>query len=142
MQQRCGNPNHDSYARYGGRGISVCEAWREFAVFAEWARAAGYRDDKQIDRIDNDGPYEPSNCRWTSDAENKRNTSQTTNLTAYGETKCLTDWALDTRCAVAPATIRHRLRHGFSPEDAISAQRQSKKSAERFRGHHLRSGPK
>lgn len=75
MMQRCTNPNIPSYHRYGGRGIRVCKRWNDFSVFLEdmGERPPG----TQIDRIDNDGNYEPSNCRWATSAENTRNSRQT-----------------------------------------------------------------
>lgn len=73
MKQRCVNPNKQHYERYGGRGITVCEEWNEdFQTFYDWAMANGYSDDLTIDRIDNDGDYEPSNCQWITQAENTR----------------------------------------------------------------------
>ena len=137
MNQRCGNPHSTNYARYGGRGISVCQEWRSFSVFASLATSHGYEASKQLDRIDNDGNYEPENCRWVSDAENKRNTSQIRFITAFGESKCLTDWALDPRCSVAPQTILYRInRRQWLPEDAISQPRQSRKRSPPFIGNH------
>ena len=59
------------YDRYGGRGIKVCDEWEnDFQAFYNWAMSNGYRDDLTIDRIDNDGDYEPSNCQWITQAEN------------------------------------------------------------------------
>ncbi len=72
MVGRCTNPRNKKYSRYGGRGISVCEAWRDYAVFREWATANGYGNDLEIDRIDNDGNYEPGNCQWLTKSENSR----------------------------------------------------------------------
>ena len=72
MRQRCDDPNHKSYASYGGRGIRVCERWQDFANFlADMGRRPGRG--LQIDRIDNAGNYEPGNCRWATPKENSNN---------------------------------------------------------------------
>jgi len=71
MKQRCYNPNNRSYKTYGGRGIKVCDEWRDnFMAFHDWAIANGYEEGLTIDRIDNDGDYEPNNCRWITLQEN------------------------------------------------------------------------
>ncbi len=74
MTQRCWDKNAINYKNYGGRGIAVCKSWRNFDNFAKWALSNGYSDGLQIDRIDNDGNYEPSNCRFVTRSENMRNT--------------------------------------------------------------------
>lgn len=77
MKSRCFNPNATHYEYYGGRGITVCKEWADsFEKFRDWALANGYSDVLTIDRKDNDGNYEPNNCKWVTVAEqnqNKRN---------------------------------------------------------------------
>lgn len=71
MKQRCCNPRNPRYGRYGGRGIMVCDEWlHSFEKFKEWSISNGYEDGLQIDRIDNDGNYEPNNCRWVTREKN------------------------------------------------------------------------
>lgn len=73
MRQRCSNPNNKRYADYGGRGIYCVPEWDDFGAFSEWARESGFRPELQIDRIDNDGPYSPDNCRWVDAKTNMAN---------------------------------------------------------------------
>lgn len=93
MKKRCVTPSYVHYDRYGGRGISVCEEWKEdFMNFYNWSMANGYEDGLSIDRIDVDGNYEPSNCRWIPLKEQHWNTSQNVFLEHNGERKCLAQW--------------------------------------------------
>ena len=74
MKSRCYNPNSANYKRYGGKGIKICNEWKNnYLAFKTWALANGYRDDLTIDRIDNNKSYYPKNCRWVLLSENLKN---------------------------------------------------------------------
>lgn len=80
MKSRCLCPSNQKYSRYGGRGIKVCAEWIDIIGFYNWAKSSGWAKGLQIDRIDNDGDYEPSNCRWVTPSDNARR-KRTTKLT-------------------------------------------------------------
>ena len=116
MKQRCLNKNRKSYQEYGERGISVCAEWLDFQTFYEWAMNNGYQEDLTIDRIDSNGNYEPSNCRWadlTTQARNKRNTL----FVDYEGTKKPVQEVAEI-VGMKAATIAYRLRKGWSDYDA------------------------
>lgn len=114
MRQRCSNPKAARYSRYGGRGIKVCAAWEEsFEAFQDWATANGYRDDLSIDRIDNDGNYEPSNCRWADSTTQRVNSSRTHRIPLNGRTLTLTE--ASNELGIAPRTLRNAIQqHGMT----------------------------
>lgn len=93
LKQRCLNPKDTSYARYGGRGITVCAAWRD--SFQSFRRDMGPRPSPQhsIDRVDNDGPYAPWNCRWATQNEQQYNRGNNRHITFRGKTHTITEWA-------------------------------------------------
>lgn len=118
MIARCTNPNDKRYARYGGRGIVVCDEWLK--DFARFLADMGPRPspDHTIDRIDNDGPYSAANCRWATRKEQNRNTSTNRMVTAFGQTRCLAEWAEIT--GIHRETVRDRLNRGWDAERAVT----------------------
>ncbi|WP_294742041.1 hypothetical protein [uncultured Exiguobacterium sp.] len=94
MKMRCFNPNNNRYDRYGGRGITVCEEWKDdFVAFQKWALENGYDEKKTIDRIDNDKGYSPDNCRWATGKEQSRNRSTTLSVDYEGANYSLVEVA-------------------------------------------------
>ena len=94
MKYRCNNPHYREYARYGGRGIKLCDEWSENSqVFITWALENGYKPGLTIDRIDNDGNYEPSNCRFIPRIENSVKKSNTIWVSIDGRTQNLSEWS-------------------------------------------------
>lgn len=116
MIRRCSNPADRSFANYGGRGIFVCERWLECPqnfIADMGPRPLG----GSLDRLDNDGPYSPENCRWATGTQQARNASFNRNITIHGVTKPLIEWA--ELSGVKRTTLRQRLRYGWSPERAV-----------------------
>lgn len=114
IKQRCHNPNHRGFKDYGARGITMCSEWREdYIEFHDWAMSNGYEKGLEIDRKENDGNYEPGNCRWVTHSVNNQNTRRNRNCTAFSETKCVSEWSRDPRCEVSLVTLNTRLRRGW-----------------------------
>lgn len=84
MRQRCENPNNRAYRDYGAKGVTVCEAWKDFEVFYRWMIAHGYRRGLTIDRIDNSKGYSPENCRLATRMQQNQNTSRTHKIECDG----------------------------------------------------------
>ncbi len=93
MKYRCFNPNRPEYKSYGGRGITVCDEWLDFAKFMKWSLENGYTDDLTLDRIDTNGNYCPENCRWTTNDVQANNKRTCRYITYNGQTKTITQWA-------------------------------------------------
>lgn len=93
MKQRCLNTHRADYRRYGGRGIKVCKEWMNFKNFEKWAISNGYSNKLTLDRVDNNGNYEPINCRWAND-DMQRNNKRTSHFVTYnGKTQTIKQWA-------------------------------------------------
>jgi hypothetical protein len=121
MMQRCTDTNSAAYPRYGGRGIKVCDRWRKFANFL--ADMGARPEGKSLDRWpDNDGNYEPGNCRWATPEEQAANTRTNHTITAAGRTQTITAWARE--LGVDPGAIRYRIdKMGWDPERAVTTPR-------------------
>lgn len=112
MVHRCENEKHSAYKDYGGRGIAVCEQWRSFPKFYSWAVTSGYEDGLTLDRIDNDGNYEPSNCRWVSRKVQGNNRRTNKLITFNGRTQTMAMWADElgiTRHALWARLYQHKM---------------------------------
>lgn len=117
MHERCERPKHTHYKDYGGRGIKVCDEWGEYLPFAEWARANGYSEQLTLDRIDNDGDYEPNNCRWVTVREQQNNKRSNRVIMYHGKEYTLTQLA--EYAGLKKTTLKERLNNGWSVEDAV-----------------------
>ena len=127
MKQRCDNKKHTAYSRYGGRGIKVCTEWHDnLASFYKWAMSHGYREDFTIDRINTNGNYEPSNCRWVNAKEQGRNIRRNHLITINGTTKCMSEWVEET--GVNYVTALCRLKRGWSPAQAFGFENRIKEA--------------
>lgn len=123
MKTRCYNKRNRNYARWGARGITVCDEWRDnFQAFYDWAMANGYDDDLTIDRIDNDKGYYPENCRWATYEEQANNTRHNTHITFRGETHTLEYWSR--HLGIDKTTLHYRLKH-LTPEEAFTLPKQA-----------------
>lgn len=127
MLGRCYNKNNDRYKNYGGRGIKVCDEWKnDFMNFHDWAYENGYKEEIlpngrnkwTIDRIDVNGNYEPSNCRWITIQEQALNKTNTVKLSYKGETLSRKEWA--NKLGINDLTITWRLKNGWDIEKVFS----------------------
>lgn len=127
MRTRCFNERAREYPLYGGRGITICDEWMDFARFREWALANGYRNKLTIERVDNDGNYAPENCRWIPLGEQALNRSNTIVITFRGRTQPLVVWSEET--GIPYPTLFARLRYrGWSVERALTTPVKTKEA--------------
>ena len=93
MKKRCTNPSAYNYENYGGRGITICDEWKDFESFMKWSVENGYDDKLSIDRIDVNGNYSPDNCRWVTCVVQANNRRSTVFYEIDGVSMSLADWA-------------------------------------------------
>jgi hypothetical protein len=117
MLSRCNNHNNKKYFNYGGRGISVCDDWKDFLAFNNWAMSNGYSKGLQIDRIDNSKGYSPDNCRFVTQKVNCRNKRNNRKFTVRGENLCVTE--LSEKYGQPIGRITNRLGQGWDIEKAL-----------------------
>lgn len=118
MKSRCHNPKTSFYNRYGGKGVTVCDEWKNnFQAFHDWAVTHGYSDDLSIDRIDVNGNYEPGNCRWVSTKAQAKNRSNNHIVIVDGVSKSLMEWC--EIYSINYKTVRDRLKRGWTVKLAL-----------------------
>ena len=121
MKNRCANKSRHDFHYYGGRGITYAPEWESYETFRDWALTNGYEDHLTLDRIENDGNYEPSNCRWATMEEQQCNTSVNVRISWNGKEMCLSEWAEE--LGMKYDTLRSRIQTlGWSIEDAFTKE--------------------
>lgn len=119
MKARCYKEWNHKYKSYGGRGIKICDEWLiNYETFYNWAVDNGYDDKLTIDRINNDGNYEPNNCRWVDNKTQAQNTRQNRYIEYNGETKTITGWSEELK--IKRKTLEFRLKQGWSIKRAFT----------------------
>lgn len=119
MKNRCYNPNTNNYNRYGAKGIIICNEWLNKPLnFCEWAIANGYKNNLTIDRINPNGNYEPSNCRWVNYTEQCRNRKITLKFTINNITKSLAEWCDIYK--IKYSAVFRRLKRGWNIEKSLT----------------------
>lgn len=119
FRKRCSNPNDTNYKYYGERGISVCKDWdNDFMSFYNWSMQNGYKDNLTIDRINVNGNYEPSNCRWVDMKTQNNNNRNNHKITYNNKTLTLAQWSII--YGIPYQTLATRLYRGWSIEKALT----------------------
>lgn len=136
MMARCYRRSHNRYQNYGGRGISVCEAWKRFDGFYE-DMGNTYRDGLTLDRIDTDGPYSPENCRWATQTAQQRN--RTNNVYIRSPWGNITLPELAERTGISYETLKTRRKRGW-PDERLAAAPRRKKNPDRRDKRFVRAG--
>lgn len=129
MKTRCYCKTYKLYEYYGKRGITVCDEWKnDFQSFYDWSMSNGYKDDLSIDRIDNEGNYDPSNCRWATKSEQAENRRNCIYISFHGKTQTISKWSKE--LGINRMTLKSRLDRGWDIEKAFTTIPASNKSVE------------
>lgn len=115
MLSRCSDTNNQLY---GGRGIKVCDEWKDYIEFSKWAKSNGYDKLLTLDRVDSDGNYEPSNCRWVTAKVQANNTRRNHKIMFNDTVRTLQQWSES--MGIQASTIRYRLKSGWTVADALT----------------------
>lgn len=119
MKRRCYDKSNKRYENYGGKGVIVCDEWKnDYLSFRKWAYANGYNDELTIDRIDVNGNYEPSNCKWSSWKEQMNNQTRNRFLAYKGKTMTMSQWA--ELLGLTYGAMNHRVQRGWSMERIVN----------------------
>ena len=127
IKARCLNPSYHQYDLYGGRGIDICDEWKnDFLAFYNWAIENGYSENLSIDRIDVNGDYSPTNCRWCTPKEQSNNKRNNINITINDKTQTLAQWCEE--LGLNYGTVRRRIKvYGWSDSEALGFKERKKK---------------
>lgn len=117
MRRRCHDPSNKRAKSYYLKGITICDEWNDYEEFRAWALANGYRDDLTIDRIDVNGNYEPSNCRWATAKQQANNCTRNRFITYGGMTKTMSEWA--DYVGLKYSVLNHRMQRNWPVERAL-----------------------
>lgn len=118
MKERCTNPNQAAYIHYGGRGIILCEVWHQYSAFRDWALNNGYDISLTIERVNNDGNYEPSNCEWVTYKVQANNRRCCNYLTFNNVKLTVVQWSEKT--GIPRTTITNRIKRGWAIDKTLN----------------------
>lgn len=122
MKDRCLNVNSNNFKNYGARNINICKEWKDdYIQFHNWSISNGYKEGLTIDRIDNDGDYEPNNCRWVSAEKQSRNKRDTIKIRYNNKEYCLAE--LSRVVEIPESTLRYRYHKGYRGEKLIQKRK-------------------
>lgn len=128
MHRRCDTPYVNDYEHYGGRGIKVCDEWKDSLTFLNWAENNGWIPNKglTLDRINANKDYEPSNCRWVTQKQQARNRRNNRLVTIDGVTKCVQEWAEE--YSINKVTFLNRVDRGWEGKRLLKQTKRGKQN--------------